>query len=148
MPATLNVSGSSPPARGSDFFDQAARKGGRFIPACAGIGAFHRAACLLQPVHPRLRGDRIHRLNNRVVIGGSSPPARGSGLTPGRVEVVGRFIPACAGIGDCYTLWHRLRTVHPRLRGDRVRAAHYRCTHHRFIPACAGIGERVRSRSP
>ena len=50
--------GSSPPVRGSDFSSARADNSGRFIPACAGIGASSPYVGIAVTVHPRLCGDR------------------------------------------------------------------------------------------
>ena len=122
--AEVNSGGSSPPARGS-----ACRAGHtftfqRFIPACAGIGPALALATAPVPVHPRLRGDRIGLSVSSALLGGSSPPARGSAQSSSCKTPCGRFIPACAGIGSRKKWSPTPGAVHPRLRGDR-------CVHRR-----------------
>ncbi|SAI49135.1 Domain of uncharacterised function (DUF2825) [Bordetella ansorpii] len=90
--------------------------------------------------------------------GGSSPHARGTHALGRVVLRLGRFIPACAGNTSKRIRVPRIRTVHPRMRGEHsfTRRAwrwmlgsspHARGTlttvplfqqQRRFIPACAG----------
>ena len=91
------TSGSSPHTRGTLQQEQHHEHHHRFIPAYAGNarrGVFHPPP---GPVHPRIRGERLHSVPNRANGFGSSPHTRGtrqcSMPSAGRV----RFIPAYAG---------------------------------------------------
>ena len=154
----LAVLGSSPHARGTRGDPRRHPMGGRFIPACAGNAHAIRLFFLTQPVHPRMRGERIFNRAQKRGVAGSSPHARGTpaGCSVGRRSL--RFIPACAGNADLLHARSSSLTVHPRMRGERWTSTvsrhsrigsspHARGTparearvhyQHRFIPACAG----------
>ena len=70
--------GSSPHARGTLIRPVQERPCGRFIPACAGNARCIRARTRGSAVHPRMRGERIHRLQTPILGVGSSPHARGT----------------------------------------------------------------------
>ena len=150
--------GSSPPARGT--LGEAANAGAtrRFIPACAG-NTRRRARLMLRPsVHPRLRGEHPDGLLDLPLVGGSSPPARGTRAFRWNAPSHVRFIPACAGNTECRAGCRSAWPVHPRLRGEHrllygpapcrfgssPPARGTRVTllrpiqNYRFIPACAG----------
>ena len=94
--------------------------------------------------------------------GGSSPLARGTGLTAQRGDQSDRFIPARAGNGSHSASVAAQAAVHPRSRGERhdgpgpaidacdssplargtAHPAHYQFELIRFIPARAGNGRR------
>ena len=110
----------------------------RFIPACAGNASERHSGLLMEPVHPRVCGERF--------VGQTSPLS------------VTRFIPACAG-----NAWGNMSAANrmsghprvcgerrgalssgsgyygssPRVRGTPTNAADTTATG-RFIPACAG----------
>ena len=157
------AAGSSPLARGTDERDLLLRVQVRFIPACAGNGPCRSGRWKIEPVHPRLRGERSVSYFWAGMGSGSSPLARGTDLAPGHGHLRHRFIPACAGNGSTSLDLPGTRAVHPRLRGERaaelgpevagvgssplargtgpasarfVRAG-------RFIPACAGNGTGI-----
>ena len=150
--------GSSPHARGTHVATLSARGAHRFIPACAGNAALSACAPSRPSVHPRMRGER--RLGRDITRSGvgSSPHARGT-LDPfTEQDSEDRFIPACAGNAWRSVTPSNGRTVHPRMRGERVKvfidnhgdvgsSPHARRTRGllclgpvviRFIPACAG----------
>ena len=133
-----HVHGSSPHARGTHWQDVSCQRECRFIPACAGNAHYKRLRLIRQPVHPRMRGERLPGNRYHRAAGGSSPHARGTLKRP-----------TCAS---------SIRTVHPRMRGERNAevpqavtqagsSPHARGTpdlrnalgrNNRFIPACAG----------
>ena len=111
-------------------------------------------------VHPRVCGER-KLIKARIINGdGSSPRVRGTDDDVVPVEVLDRFIPACAGNGVRGMRPGRVSAVHPRVCGERrfmlasksppvgssprVRGtANSRrggSASGRFIPACAGNG--------
>ena len=130
----------------------------RFIPACAGNAYVPESQINAIAVHPRMRGERIFCKLILPIKHGSSPHARGTHLSRNHARIPSRFIPACAGnaVTDC--VFCRVVTVHPRMRGERMRtwlkstdktgsSPHARGTqtdspcnrcNSRFIPACAG----------
>ena len=135
-----SLTGSSPRVRGTPRRGGAERRGGRFIPACAGNARGSSARVRPSTVHPRVCGERLS------VAGGRWPVAGG------------RFIPACAGNAQpCRTPWKQ-SPVHPRVCGERRPRHHAHAQdagssprvrgtprglplpidYGRFIPACAG----------
>ena len=130
--------GSSPHTRGTLSTRGAVRVRQRFIPAYAGNAIMARKSLDTNPVHPRIRGERITPIKLYASSGGSSPHTRGTRtLWPPKAKAV---------------------AVHPRIRGERsdgvIRhrfergsSPHTRGTHClewglqrgvRFIPAYAG----------
>ena len=132
----------------------------RFIPACAGNGRRPRCGSSARPVHPRVCGERGVTGGQWPMNFGSSPRVRGTvDICPFEVGYR-RFIPACAGNGNCIRVDLDGRPVHPRVCGERTvpgqvggaavgssprvrgtgSSAHERLHKRRFIPACAGNG--------
>ena len=130
----------------------------RFIPACAGNAMSGARSVFLLAVHPRMRGERFLRTHPNLLFTGSSPHARGTLRSSAMLQLVLRFIPACAGNAS---RWHAAAcagSVHPRMRGERFHegrhaflllgsSPHARGTRissrarfrwRRFILACAG----------
>ena len=155
---THEISGSSPRARETYKHKRDYELEERFIPACAGnVNRFLtiHSACA---VHPRVRGKRIFQRNKTNTCRGSSPRARETLYS--RLNALSglRFIPACAGNVAALPGGGELPTVHPRVRGKRMRlvdrqsrdfgsSPRARETFYgdewdadpmRFIPACAG----------
>ena len=95
--------------------------GRRFIPACAGNTILERAAEILAPVHPRVRGEHGELVAERLVFRGSSPRARGTRWIHAVSQHFHRFIPACAGNTHAATCFGNQVTVHPRVRGEHGR---------------------------
>ena len=157
------VIGSSPHARGTPVDARSRSCSRRFIPACAGNAARRHPVRPRRPVHPRMRGERAELNQKLGHAAGSSPHARGTHSMDASVDRHHRFIPACAGNAREQCRRGRLRSVHPRMRGERaltiggaVLAAgsspHARGTRlrrdraalvARFIPACAGNARRT-----
>ena len=119
--------GSSPLARGTREMASGKISVARFIPARAGNTKTPALSGLSLPVHPRSRGEHRRRREFDENIDGSSPLARGTHVVPPAAAVLDRFIPARAGNTTCAVPGDRLRTVHPRSRGEhptgRLRAA-------------------------
>ena len=136
-----NAIGSSPHARGTQCIGIAGGSCQRFIPACAGnaVASSHAPrlrrfipACAgnadewivhptAQPVHPRMRGERLGRPGAILVGVGSSPHARGTLLPEAVFRELYRFIPACAGNAFTISQARHAKAVHPRMRGERCR---------------------------
>jgi len=130
----------------------------RLIPACAGSTLMSRASCISTRAHPRMRGEHLSPIIRRIVIGGSSPHARGARSEHPTADERAGLIPACAGstTTQCPHTWGA--EAHPRMRGEHVPAAfsappsegsspHARgapttsspaAARPRLIPACAG----------
>ncbi len=174
--------GSPPRARGQGLGVRLGLRVHRFTPACAGTGAPRLSGPGPASVHPRVRGDRVGRgagggpscgspprargqgTRTRTGTGcvGSPPRARGQGYIAGCSGFRWRFTPACAGTGSCARTPPPRRTVHPRVRGDRVALRHKHADRggspprargqarrgvgpaqrRRFTPACAGTGHQ------
>ncbi len=153
-----SASGSSPRVRGTPGRGYHPRSGDRFIPACAGNASLGGAPSASLSVHPRVCGERSRWTNGKPFCAGSSPRVRGTPAGTGHACRQARFIPACAGNAVLCAHSSPVRTVHPRVCGER-RARHSRNTaprgssprvrgtlkligvqmaRSRFIPACAG----------
>ncbi len=132
--------GSSPRVRGTAGQPMVPGASRRFIPACAGNGRFDLGRSAVEPVHPRVCGERTLPVVASPRTHGSSPRVRGTdGVGVGDCAPV-RFIPACAGNGSACP--RAIRTApgsSPRVRGTD---ALFFCQRRRrrFIPACAGNG--------
>ena len=91
---------------------------GRFIPAWAGNAVCTPKSNILNPVHPRVGGERLgSRFQNKGNI---------------------RFIPAWAGNASRQSGRVRRPSVHPRVGGERTIPGHLFRPDLRFIPAWAG----------
>ena len=111
--------GSSPHARGK--VDPADKDCVylRIIPACAGKRITWTDIEQDRQDHPRMRGEKFpHNCCLRRFLG-SSPHARGKGISQSLSEGVIRIIPACAGKSfvelDCTLAIQD----HPRMRGEK-----------------------------
>ena len=139
IPSGSRPDGSSPHTRGTLFFlifsprtlrfipahagnarwPLVNAQGRRFIPAHAGNAVVGDCVIPSRSVHPRTRGERAPKLVLVEPENGSSPHTRG---TLGRCKISlghGRFIPAHAGNASCPEGEERMKTVHPRTRGER-----------------------------
>ena len=151
-------SGSSPHTRGTPQIPHRLTPSTRFIPAYAGNTSTRVHSVVVQPVHPRIRGEHRALLSSTAHNLGSSPHTRGTLLERLHVPITQRFIPAYAGntllIRSPLYSW----PVHPRIRGEHKidgyglsqsngSSPHTRgtlplmicaITYSRFIPAYAG----------
>ena len=154
--------GSSPHVRGTPIVGKAPDLEGRFIPACAGNASMRPGGWGGAPVHPRMCGERWHRMYQNREFAGSSPHVRGTQQAIELAFSSVRFIPACAGNATARTADRQASPVHPRMCGERLftlcviesfigssphvrgtrRAGHERDVQRRFIPACAGNAPR------
>ena len=89
--------GSSPHARGTPVRISVNQPVSGIIPACAGNTNGERFGPSVRRDHPRMRGEHIRRMVGRLLIGGSSPHARGTPSGSFRSCGCSRIIPACAG---------------------------------------------------
>ena len=137
------VSGSSPPARGTQLRVPVRSRKPRVIPACAGNPRASRPHRRRWTAHPRLRGEPYLSPRCWYRRCGASPPARGTlgrfrrwyqprRLIPpargtrgyaGVDAVVGRLIPACAGNPRRQARCCLCCSAHPRLRGEPALAS-------------------------
>ena len=130
--------GSSPHARGTLAKMRPFRSMSRFIPACAGNAPFGGSSTGEKAVHPRIRGERFDRENLKATSSGSSPHTRGTRRSATVGTAYGRFIPAYAGNANNTRGAAGQHAVHPRMRGERLRACGLWPSSIRFIPAYAG----------
>ena len=110
--------GSSPLARGTLRPHGCEQRFRRFIPAGAGNTSRCRNGTQPGAVHPRWRGEHEVACTVVVPVAGSSPLARGTLRMGGEVMLKWRFIPAGAGNTRWQPSAQRVRTVHPRWRGE------------------------------
>ena len=152
------VRGSSPRVRGTRIVCSTDRVPERFIPASAGNAAAQSLPRIARTVHPRVCGERYWLRRNSIYLVGSSPRVRGTRRTNTSRTKPARFIPACAGNAQASLLASVLKTVHPRVCGERFIAGREAVFVNgssprvrgtlgsklpsapvfRFIPACAG----------
>ena len=160
-----DVSGSSPPTRGTPTPPTPRTFFMRFIPAHAGntaLGCFNRYA---RSVHPRPRGEHLPPVFLGTDQSGSSPPTRGTPARSSPARTGSRFIPAHAGNTVRISCNEVRYSVHPRPRGEHLigikdgnlysgsspptrgtRKSRNDCSClRRFIPAHAGNTPRLRS---
>ncbi len=150
--------GSSPHARGTRLPRHDGHGLRRIIPACAGNADLTSCAIMLDPDHPRMRGERRPIPTSYAARFGSSPHARGTPWRPQPTPPPDRIIPACAGNAPRRRVIRTTAPDHPRMRGERQKkpvnglhvagsSPHARGTHPipmghgilcRIIPACAG----------
>ncbi len=116
--ANPDEKGLSPPTRGSPFRERPYGRFQRSIPAHAGKPARFVTSRHRYWVYPRPRGEALNAAFVRWLMGGLSPPTRGSLPNPmSRLFAMGS-IPAHAGKPLCgLTARHPLR-VYPRPRGE------------------------------
>ena len=93
----VGYGGSSPRVRGTLPDTAERRRGGRFIPACAGNARPPTPRRPTATVHPRVCGERAPPASSQEYADGSSPRVRGTRNGSVRRLQVQRFIPACAG---------------------------------------------------
>ena len=117
----LHLLGSSPHTRGTLALANAIRKGDRFIPAYAGNASLFQMTSRRSSVHPRIRGERIQKVDLEALGTGSSPHTRGTRTRPDQRRARGRFIPAYAGNAEKFRRFRGGGAVHPRIRGERAR---------------------------
>ena len=158
LPSISSACGSSPRVRGTRRSTLALAPCRRFIPACAGNAPARASGARPTAVHPRVCGERARVRRHGMPPCGSSPRVRGTHhVHAGRHHRI-RFIPACAGNASFLASSASIRSVHPRVCGERdlgldgyveltgssprvrgTRGSGGEPTgRHRFIPACAG----------
>ena len=114
----LAAGGSSPRARGTPEPNAGDAGVQRFIPASAGNTTTPAMCCTSSSVHPRERGEHLAVYLIQTFVGGSSPRARGTPLSPLLRHTSLRFIPASAGNTIASPCGAASRAVHPRERGE------------------------------
>ena len=94
---TRAIGGTSPRARGKLQGLYHREVPIRNIPACAGKTVPTCCSAMSQPEHPRVRGENTLGLMLTLNLTGTSPRARGKRSQKGRISLLTRNIPACAG---------------------------------------------------
>ena len=112
------VTGSPPHARGRPASNGKGYHDFRITPACAGKTQEVDVTYIIQPDHPRMRGEDLIVLSPCELVPGSPPHARGRPQSRSEGLRKDRITPACAG-KTCYqdadgTIWGD----HPRMRGE------------------------------
>ena len=111
--------GSSPRARGAVGGHTGVRVGRGIIPARAGSSPLLHSQPPILWDHPRARGEQWQDSARMSWLGGSSPRARGAGVSIVTLVYVRRIIPARAGS----SYWRGKGQVkegdHPRARGEQ-----------------------------
>ena len=130
--------GSSPRVRGTPLAGSLVGMSSRFIPACAGNTDLRPDVFYEMAVHPRVCGEHLLVVDQRVDRPGSSPRVRGTRLGEVLMPLPVRFIPACAGNTPTDSPRPRAMPVHPRVCGEHAPGPAMVSTVIRFIPACAG----------
>ena len=150
--------GSSPRVRGTPACRCPSPRCFRFIPACAGNAEPTALCASISAVHPRVCGERVQVSESPDSRSGSSPRVRGTRQELHGVQLLERFIPACAGNAARRRWSPAPAPVHPRVCGERLTSVQnsllttgssprVRGTRRdedrvdgldRFIPACAG----------
>ena len=115
--------GPSPPTRGSlpDTIARGFRA--RSIPAHAGKPTYSASPFIRASVHPRPRGEATAASPVDRIFGGPSPPTRGSPRSPRARLAAEGSIPAHAGKPPTARDGSAGVRVHPRPRGEALRAA-------------------------
>ena len=118
----LEYAGSSPRARGTPEFVRPPRDRHRFIPAGAGNTRRRTVDPTIAAVHPRGRGEHARLRELADELAGSSPRARGTLEFHQAAASIIRFIPAGAGNTSTPRPTRAMAAVHPRGRGEHLRA--------------------------
>ncbi len=118
-PCRPPVSGSYPRGRGTPLAQTAPTGPRRFIPAWAGNASATNSPGSPSAVHPRVGGERAPAPLPLLPLPGSSPRGRGTRVNSRNGPRRGRFIPAWAGNAAPSWRTTRVRSVHPRVGGER-----------------------------
>ena len=118
--AGLVNQGSSPLARGPQFYRREHRRKLGLIPARAGTTLPAGPRRMVCRAHPRSRGDHRKRQSARLKMPGSSPLARGPHAFLFNREKSPGLIPARAGTTPRRRPPVTRRGAHPRSRGDHM----------------------------
>ncbi len=137
-PVANGARGLSPLARGTRQAAPSGGRGSRFIPAGAG-NTIKKLFCVsFRSVYPRWRGEHFYSVNNRSLIVGLSPLARGTHVANRLIIIYFRFIPAGAGNTDWWTDFYFAPAVYPRWRGEHELSCGYRCVYVGLSPLARG----------
>ncbi len=115
--------GSAPRVRGTVSNDGYLGHLQRFSPACAGNGEYMTERARAMAVQPRVCGERASCIISSGGLRGSAPRVRGTARIEVRKRDYLRFSPACAGNGGFPPRPGTVKTVQPRVCGERDRMA-------------------------
>ena len=111
--------GSPPRVRGEERPAPTAPGVKRITPACAGRSTIKLQGIAMAQDHPRVCGEKLHRIIEAVIADGSPPRVRGEvDLLIRRGCVLG-ITPACAGRRQNLYLFAPLCRDHPRVCGEK-----------------------------
>ena len=110
--------GTSPRTRGKHWYRPRWRRVDRNIPAHAGKTPRTISCVIWVTEHPRARGENQSTVRNPTTQRGTSPRTRGKPMQPPSTCGSNRNIPAHAGKTRLRPLVLRIRTEHPRARGE------------------------------
>ncbi len=130
--------GSSPRARGTVNNSFSEMVEDRFIPASAGNSISICRFDVGISVHPRERGEQKVLCHHNGKYNGSSPRARGTVASAYSSPPAQRFIPASAGNSLAVIAQQQRTAVHPRERGEQLRASTIRRTAFGSSPRARG----------
>ena len=134
----LNVTGSSPHARGAPIHHAHDGRDAGIIPACAGSTQWRSESKDGIGDHPRMRGEHPPRRPRLSHDSGSSPHARGAlDLCVLGLKLLG-IIPACAGSTTPQSFKAVIERDHPRMRGEHKRPHRPRSEHMGSSPHARG----------
>ena len=125
LPIVTKVTGgSSPHTRGARGLGGALRGPQRIIPAYAGSTLATECVLCSQWDHPRIRGEHEARASDAGELRGSSPHTRGAPTQTNPARKHTGIIPAYAGSTRPVKMPPKLRTDHPRIRGEHGQIGH------------------------
>ena len=114
------LKGSSPLTRGKRVYEPTTFTYQGLIPAHAGKTVVRPGATILEPAHPRSRGENIGAPVGLRGGFGSSPLTRGKPDCACQLVEVWRLIPAHAGKTSRTSVSHAAPRAHPRSRGENM----------------------------
>ena len=91
----------------------------RFIPACAGNRMSPVPGAKWSSVHPRVCGEQLRPIPQKILSRGSSPRVQGTVRAFFLPDFIVRFIPACAGNRIYHVYAVPRQPVHPRVCGEQ-----------------------------
>ena len=119
----LSGSGSPPRMRGKECRQYMAHLSPRITPAYAGKSHLLRFHPRLRQDHPRVCGEKIHRVDGAESTSGSPPRMRGKAQGTDIFELAQGITPAYAGKRLRIFARYECRGDHPRVCGEKLRAS-------------------------
>ena len=137
------IPGSSPLARGTRHHSGQYRGHARLIPARAGNTVWSLGCLIIAAAHPRSRGEHTCAQLRKNHACGSSPLARGTHARVPQMLHPTRLIPARAGNTHRPSSSRKLRTAHPRSRGEHFTNLDAQASAHGSSPLARGTPSRA-----